>query len=92
MEETSSLLIYEEVPEKTTLYVIPNSVLNCNPDIRKALEGSHGKFINSDDSTLDMEELSLAVSETGILAEYKVEADKPLKGTFTHVYLTGFIL
>lgn len=43
---TQTLLIYENVPEETNVYVIPNRVFAEHPDWIELMRMAHGKFIN----------------------------------------------
>lgn len=52
-QETFTLIIWEEVPEETSLYLIPDSILN-NED-REVLKVSHGNYINHTKSTDEQE-------------------------------------
>jgi hypothetical protein len=100
---TMSLLIWETVPEKTDLYLIPNHIAT---QYRNLLEMAHGKFINSDEMNEGMEFLNAALCSK---EEYVDEEQKQYACIFhpylwgnahpigdgvhiTHVYLTGFIL
>lgn len=101
-DNTSTLLIWEEIPEETILYVIPNDAIDAT--LRSCLVGAHGQYINSvgwdknqslvalneyvyDDASVD------ATPQNNALAQYKVESDKPLTGVvITHVYRSGFLL
>lgn len=100
------LLIWEEIPEETKLYLIPSDMAI---KYKGFLESAHGNYIN----TVDWENhpglmfLNAALSEEGssegieepyveylgVLAKYKVDVKHPLyKQTITEVYLAGFIL
>jgi hypothetical protein len=107
IEGTFTLLIYEEVPENTNLYLIPNEVANS---YRGHLREAHGRYINADQSNDGMQFLSNALGEprdsdehwkdiAGVLREYKVaKQDKDgnmpqITGVVvTDVCISGFIL
>lgn len=93
----SVLLIWEEVPETTKLFVIP--VEDVTADLKKALESAHGKHINGEDSE-DVDALRdwLIDPATGLCKQEKYQ--KPVDcstGGLTNqnivsVYLSGFYL
>ncbi len=99
----SVLLIWEEVPENTVLYVIPNEVAE---EYREFLEMAHGKMINADEMNKGMEFLNVAISGedcgkadawakqyVGCLKQYKVDHTKPVTAEIISlVYLLGFML
>lgn len=104
--ETYTLLIWEEVPEDTKLYLIPNERVGGH---RILLNMSQNHMINGG----DVEE-HVAASINGIQAlisptrefipeenlklaclwsEFKVDRAKPIANkVITHVYFTGFLL
>jgi hypothetical protein len=103
MDNTFSLVIWEIVPDDTNLYLIPNNVIT--DDLRRVLEGAHGKFINQDDDVEDTDKLQYALMDAdptyeiehkeylGLFVDYCVsDKSKPIVANITHVYLTGFIL
>lgn len=96
------LLIWEEVPENTKLYLIPSDVAS---KYESYLKSAHGHFINAS----DWEEyeglffLNTALGEEapeegfedclGIFRQYEVSTDQPITGeTITAVYFSGFLL
>ena len=58
---SSTLLIWEQVPESTTLYVIPDSKIV--PQMREWLRAAHNKFINADEENDGMTFLNVALCE-----------------------------
>lgn len=44
--KTQTLLVYENVPEETNLYLIPNRVFAEHPDWIEMMRMAHGKFVN----------------------------------------------
>lgn len=106
-DNTSTLLIWEEIPEVTFLYLIPNDAIDTT--LRSCLEGAHGQYINSvgwdknqslvalneflyEDTTTLYSGDDAAIANNA-LAQYKVDSDKPLTGVvITHVYRSGFLL
>ena len=99
-----TLLIWEEVPEQTTLYLIPNSEID--DEMRGIMQRAHNKLINADEDILDALKLSAAVVPTshevdkqykgyhGRFAQYKVDNDAgPILDTHvTFIYLSGWML
>lgn len=92
-----SLLIWEEVPENTKLYLIPNDEIET--DERVHLQAAHGYFINLSNQPKDAE-LALEVINQMLDGDwakylvYNVGADEKrpeIVGTITNVYLCGFI-
>lgn len=100
-----TLLIWEEVPETTKLYLIPNQVVD---EYRPHFEDAHNHMINQVgwENNDGLRFLNTALSEApdgepekgfeqylGIFAKYKVSLDKPLtKQNITAVYHSGFLL
>ena len=96
-----ALLIWEEVPEETKLYLIPNEVAE---KYESFLKDAHNNLIN----TVGWEEhpglffLNTALGDEvpepgyeehlGVLRQYKVDTADPLTENITKVYLSGFIL
>jgi hypothetical protein len=104
MKDTYTLLIYENVPESTSLYLIPD---NEADKYREVLRGAHNKFINSDDDDRNenMGILSAMLAKKKefveavhlkhacLLSGYEVSTDRPIVGKqITVVYFSGFIL
>jgi len=95
-----TLLIWEEVPETTKLYLIPNEVAD---QFSAYLKEAHNKFVNSDTYNDGLKFLNTALGEEapeegfeehlGVLRGYKCDEKQPLLDkTITAVYLSGFIL
>ncbi len=98
---SSTLLIYEEVPEKTKLFVIPNSEITEQQ--RAWLKECQNRFINSDDENDGMLFINTAISnekpEEGFEAfraiwkDKEVSVEAPLTdANITNVYVTGFVM
>lgn len=106
-DNTSTLLIWEEIPEVTYLYVIPNAAIDAT--LRSCLEGAHGQYVGAvgwdknqslvafneflynDTNTLISDD-DAAIANNA-LAQYKVDSDKPLTDVvITHIYRSGFFL
>lgn len=101
----STLLIWEEIPEETKLYVIPNEVAD---KFKHYLAKAQGNFINGRDweTNEGLKFLNTALSEEddsvpepgfeehkGIFAQYKTRIHTPLtEQHITAVYHTGFLL
>jgi hypothetical protein len=96
------LLVWEEVPEETKLYLIPGEVAEKYEGF---LKDAHGNYIN----TVGWEDhhglffLNTALGEEvpekgyeeylGVLRDYKVDSSAPLTdANITTVYVSGFIL
>ena len=98
---SSTLIIYEEVPEKTKLFVIPNSEITEQQ--RAWLQETHNNLINCDDMNDGMRFFNTAISsekpEEGF-EEFKaiwegkeIDNKEPLtNANITNVYITGFVL
>ena len=97
-----TLLIWEEVPEKTRLFVIPNEVADKYVHF---LEQAHNKLINSDDSNDGMNFLNYALftgeeewdekfkEYRGLFSSYEVNLENPITDfIITSVYYSGFVL
>jgi len=100
-----TLLIWEQVPESTDLYLIPNDKLS--EEQFEYLHQAQNRFINSDGMNDGMKFLSTALSHDcaeegfekyrGCLREYKWEdnsepiTDRP-EISITNVFLSGFVL
>lgn len=95
---TYTLLIWEQVPDDTFLYLIPN---NLADQYRHFLVEAHQHLINSSEMNDGMKFLNTALSKEnpeegfekyqGVLLHYKTQErieDKHI----THVYLSGFVL
>jgi hypothetical protein len=96
-----TLLIYEEVPENTRLFLIPNEEITDEQD--KVLKACQNKFVNSDDHTDEMDTLSELIAKKKehcrdgskhacLWGDYEEGKEKPLKGTITRVFISGFML
>jgi len=96
-----TLLVWEEVPENHTFYLIPDSVVVT--EFRKWLNEAHGHFINSDETNDGMKFLNTALAESdpekgfethlGIFRKYKHTSKGPIVNKhITHVYLSGFVM
>jgi hypothetical protein len=102
---SNTLLIWEEVPETTKLYVIPNQVAD---EYRPHFDDAHNHMINQQgwENNNGLLFLNTALSDApdgiaekgfeqylGIFAKYKVSIDSPLKDqNITAVYHSGFLL
>lgn len=101
----NTLIIWEEIPEKTTLFVVPNEQI----DSRQAalLREASNKFINADDENDGMIFLNNALSSEAqycipdgdpadhcIFAKYRVEPDTLASecGPINRVILSGFMM
>lgn len=102
--KTYSLLIWELIPEDTTMYLIPNDEAD---KIRHHLDQAHRCIINVSDMNPGLEflnlELSASVSDVdsnlpereGILIQYRWKYETgylPVGIVVTHVYHSGFYL
>ena len=103
----STLLIWEQIPETTDLFLIPNDDIERN-GWRKRLEEAHGLFLNSDESNEGLDFLNLAVLDEDsryveskehlnqymcLFNKYKQNTIRPLTNVeITHVYRSGFML
>lgn len=98
---TSTLIIWEEIPENTKLFLIPNEVADKH---REYLTQCQNKYINSNDMNEGLSFLNYALAKegdvddtkspyAGLFASYEVKLNQPLTNQhITHVYHTGFIL
>lgn len=98
-----TLLVWEEVPEETKMYLIPNEVAIKYEGF---LRSAHGHLINTvdDDQYPGLKFLNTALSDNewsdtgfeqyrGLLKDYKVDMTNPiLDKTITAVFHSGFIL
>jgi len=98
---TFTVVVWEEIPENTTLYLIPNEIINNN--IRDVLRMAHGHFVNQTDSE-EGEYAALKLSDAfgekesasdpewgGKFKEYKFDGAIENK-TVTHIYVSGFLM
>ena len=78
-------IVWEEIPETTRFFVMPAS----DEEYEKLVK-CHGKFINADEMTPELEWLSEAIVEAD---DHEIDATKPIQidGETTVVW-TGFIL
>lgn len=103
-----TLLIWEEVPERTSLFLIPNTVLT--EEERKILHTAHGHHINADEVTKEEDKALSYINDA--LCENKEHCspsskrggwatkwhkhkteDRPLENVgVTHVYRCGFVM
>jgi len=102
MSEPKVLLVYDESVEGTKLYLLPREEAN---KYRSVLEGCQNKFINSDDCTPDMEQLSAMLATKPehvpnpdmqqyacIWTRYLVPLEEPLHDVqIVRVYYSGFL-
>lgn len=97
---TYTLLIWEVVPERTEIYLIPSDVAK---QYQRFLEEAHSRYINYDDLSEGLSFLNTALSEKyaeggfeehlGKFVPYKVDTSAPLTGThITDVIISGFAL
>lgn len=97
-----TVLVYEEVPEECSLYLIPNDVAD---QYREFLEKAHAHYTNTDGDNEGTDFLNIALEapafadkdkpnpHSSIFVQYKQEKDKPIIGQpITHVYVSGFVL
>lgn len=92
-DETYTLLVWEEVPEKSFMFLIPNSVMITQ--YRVALKEAQSKYVNQDDTNdgLMFVMESVCGDVKGIFKQYSVDMKVPITGkTITEVYHCGFIL
>ena len=101
--ERKTLLIYEEIPDKTSFYLIPNSEIS--PNHRLLLEHACNRFIENDDDdpshptpvvyehiidTEQAEEKRIFGDHVGIWTKYK--STFPIEDNISHVYFMGTYL
>lgn len=99
----NTLIIWENVPESLTLYIIPNEIAD---KYRNFLEQAHGTYINSGKENEGTNFVNNAIAEGkyeeyegsnedyhGLFASYKVNGEAPVAGVdINYVYYTGFLL
>lgn len=78
------LLVWEEIPETTRFFLLKPS-----DDEFEKLVKCHGKFINSDEMTPELEWISEALAEAD---EFEVDIKKPIHIQDATVVWTGFVL
>lgn len=107
MNDTQTLLVWEQVPEQVTLYILPNSTLDEADHAILAL--ADGCYINSGDYTSEEEDALAHINDA--LCENDAHVSEERRGTrwsgrwalnrrdspliearITHVYKSGFIL
>lgn len=81
------LIVWEEVPENTTFYVVENP----SEDVLETIKGAAGKFINTIDENEEVNTLNNWLGD-GTLNHTKHEVETPLEGPFDLVVLCGFIM
>lgn len=100
----NTLVIWEEVPETTKLYVIPNNLLT--EERLELLQQCAGTFVNTDsekEATIWLMETlteereyctneSVPESEKCIFAQYKIDAKEVIIADISRVVLSGFML
>lgn len=101
-----SLVIWEEVPENTTLVLIQNDLIDQN-GWRAFLEQAHNKLINSDKINDGMEFINHGLMQeqyandcgeqykqyVSVLRPYIQDKSQPIVDRIiTHVYFAGFVL
>ena len=96
-----TLLIWEEVPEQITLYLLPSSV---EKTFREVLEKSHNHFVNEEGWEMNQGLNKLndliygndEVSAEGEFSTYKLDNQNPLimvpSCSITRVYRSGYLL
>jgi|WetSurMetagenome_2_1015567.scaffolds.fasta_scaffold1443765_1 hypothetical protein len=101
-KNTFTLLIWEEVPEDTKLFLIPNEDLP--EQYREVFTAAQDKFINSDDDVDATNQICCMLGKpehsdprhlavAGTLCCYQLDKSEPIVGkVITHVYYTGFML
>jgi hypothetical protein len=100
--EKTVLLIWQEIPESTSLYFIPIDQLDC--ELEEALAEAHSHYVNEVDwdKNEGLKTLCQAVYEEtekvfdfepGFLEKFKVNFDEPVwQCNVVRVYQSGFIL
>lgn len=102
--DTYTLIIWEEVPEDTKLFLIPNKDISYEHFV--FMKMAHGKLINSDEMNDGLKFLNVALADpeycydedmkkyAGIFCAYQVDKSHPvLQNTnISKVYFSGFIL
>ena len=100
-----TLVIWEQIPETTDLFLIPNSEID--DEMRGIMQRAHGKLINADEDVEDALKLNAAFSPKnekypvddeylpywGRFAQYRAEENGPIQNTHvTHIYMSGWVL
>lgn len=99
-----TLIIWEEIPEKTTLYTIPNSEINDR--LRRVMEAAHNKRVNVDDEgpayhlgialgqyDAEVDDSDEMKGDHSIYSHFSNDPGLPIRDTaITYVYLSGFQL
>lgn len=86
-KEMRVLIVWEEVPENTTFYVVENP----SEDVLETIKGAAGKFINTTDENEEVNTLSDWLEDSvSMFTKHEVEA--PLEGPFDLVVLCGFMM
>lgn len=100
---TYTLLVWEEIPENTKMFMIPNEIAD---KYRNYLEEAHNRYINIDETNDGMNFLNYALAKekwaegypmeehTGVFADYEVNfKNNPISNVqITFVYHSGFCL
>jgi len=99
MDDTYLLIIWEEVPEDTDLYLVP---WNVYLDNQKVIDEAAGHAINNVDGDAALGLMRLVYTAknggddcTGLLDQYKLSDEdklKPFCANIQKVVLSGFIL
>lgn len=102
----ATILIWEDIPEKTRMFVIPEEKI---APIRHYLTEAHGNYLNCSELNPGLEFVNQAVSEydcqcghsdsIGLFLPFEVDMKHPLEYQvgemaefITHVYHSGFVL
>ena len=103
-----TLVVYEEVPERTSMFLIPNDVMEQNNWLPLLLQ-ANGKFVNNDDNNEGMDFVVAATMQEKYrntdsfdegtpkewrcaLTAYRKEPTDLLDVRISRVIFTGFIL
>ena len=79
-DSTYTLVIYEQVPESNTLYLVPNEAIG--PEEEKLFSLVHGRVVNGDDLTEEEMKATLTLGDV-LCAEPKyLSGDNPVGSRF----------
>lgn len=100
--KTYTLIIWEEIPEQTKLFIIPNEVAD---KYRHFLDQAHNTYININEMNDGLCFLNYAVNKNNdneeeednkhknLFLQYQINYDMPLiNQNITYVYHSGFVL
>lgn len=85
----ATLIVYAELPEEVKFFIVLDGDLT--EEDHAHLRGANNKFINSDESTDDMNWLSEKLSDDWKNCQHDM-SDGHITEDITHVYYAGFIL